>query len=129
MRSRTKNSRSMAARDRRRVAGPWHVPASEPPFFNCQGRQAPTAGPLAGLVFPMLESVVFLLSLMVLSMPVQAQTPSATPAPTPTVIPSQPIQMQPVQIEKGPTVTITGVQPVNPSVSPLLSPTQPLQLE
>ena len=148
MRSRTKNSRSMAARDRRRVAGPWHVPASEPPFFNCQGRQAPTAGPLAGLVFPMLESVVFLLSLMVLSMPVQAQTPSATPAPaptptvipskpiqiqppapTPSVIPSQPIQMQPVQIEKGPTVTITGVQPVNPSVSPLLSPTQPLQLE
>jgi len=126
MRSRTKNSRSMAAGDRCRVAGPWHVPASGPRLFNDRGDRAPTAGPLAGLVFPMLESVVLLLWLIVLSMPVQAQTPPGTPIPppTPTVIPSQPIQ-----IEKGPSVTITGVQPVNPSVSPLLSPTQPLTLE
>jgi len=70
MRSRTKNSRSMAARDRCRVAEPRHVPVSEPRFFNGRGDQAPTAGPLAGLVFPMLESVVLLLSLIVLSMPV-----------------------------------------------------------
>jgi hypothetical protein len=107
MRSRAKNSRSMAARDRRRVARPWHVPASEPRFFNGRGHQAPTAGPSARLVLPMLESVVFLLSLIVLSMPVQAQTPSGTPAPVPgqTVVPSQIIQ--------GPTITIPG-QPVNP---------------
>jgi hypothetical protein len=75
------------------------------------------------LVFPMLESVVLLLSLIVLSMPVQAQTPSGTPAPVPgqTVVPS---------IIQGPTITIPG-QPVNPSVSvsPVLPPTKPLTLE
>jgi hypothetical protein len=71
----------------------------------------------------MLESVVLLLSLIVLSMPAQAQTPSGTPAPVPgqTVVPS---------IIQGPTITIPG-QPVNPSVSvsPVLPPTKPLTLE
>jgi len=144
MGSRTKKSRSVTAGDRRRAAGPWHVPAFERRFFNGRRHQAPTAGPLTGLVFPMLESLVFLLALIVLSMPVQAQTPSGTPAPapTPTVIHPQPIQIQPaappqtvipsqpIQIEKGPTVTITGVQPVNPPLGlPGLPPTQPLTLE
>jgi hypothetical protein len=144
MGSRTKKSRSLAAGGRRRAAGPWHVPALEPRFFNGRRHQAPTAEPLAGLVFPMLELVVLLLSLMVLSIPVEAQTPPGTPAPapTPTLIQPQPIQIQPaappqtvipsqpIQIEKGPTVTITGVQPVNPPLGlPGLPPTQPLTLE
>lgn len=97
MATRTKSAYSVAAGDRRRVARPWPV--------------------------PIFESAVLLLSLMVLVIPVQAQTPSGTPAPVPgqTVVPSQVIQ--------GPTITMPG-QPVNPALGLWgLPPTKPLTLE